>query len=59
MNMQTTKKVNIRTSSNQYTYCMRGAIWAVYDADGHKVESFVYKENARKKVYELNGWNYK
>lgn len=44
----------------KYSYCRRGNLWAVYDnGTGSKIDSFVEKEDARKKVYELNGWEYK
>ena len=35
-------------------------LWAVYDDKGHKYESYATQEEARKVVFELNGWeNYK
>ncbi|WP_419032205.1 hypothetical protein [Dysgonomonas gadei] len=44
----------------KYSYCRRGNLWAVYDNEtGSKVDSFIEKEGARKKVYDLNGWVYK
>ncbi|MBF0651831.1 hypothetical protein IR083_23730 [Dysgonomonas sp. GY75] len=43
----------------KYSYCRRGNLWAVYDNEtGSKVDSFIEKEGARKKVYDLNGWDY-
>lgn len=44
---------------NIYEYCKRGKVWAVYSPEGTKVDSFIDREDARKKVYELNGWKYK
>lgn len=41
----------------KYSYCRKGNCWAVYDNEtGSKVDSFIEKEDARKKTYELNGW---
>lgn len=41
-----------------YEYLKRGNQWAVYDPNGRKVESYFEREDARKKVFELNGWTY-
>lgn len=42
----------------KYTYSRRGNHYNVYDPHGHKVEEYYEEEDARKKVYELNGWVY-
>lgn len=43
----------------EYSYCPRRSRWAVYnDETGIKVCEYSNKEEARKKVYELNGWKY-
>lgn len=44
----------------RYSYCRKGNLWAVYNNEtGSKVDSFINKEDARKKSYELNDWVYK
>lgn len=45
----------------RYSYCRKGRFWAVYDNNnGSKVcDDFLEEEDARKKVYELNSWQYK
>ena len=44
----------------KYSYCRHRSLWAIYDDEtGLKVCDYSEKENARKKVYELNGWRYK
>lgn len=44
----------------KYSYCRKGQLWAVYDNEtDSKVDSFIEKEDARKKTYELNGWKTK
>ncbi len=49
----------------KYKYAPRGRHWAVYKmtyteggSAGTKVDEFDTMEEARRKVYELNGWNY-
>jgi hypothetical protein len=32
--------------------------WAIWDSDGCKVEDRNTREEARKRVYELNGWKF-
>lgn len=47
-------------SQPRYSYCRHRSRWAVYDNEtGSKVCDFFEKEDARKKVYKLNGWKYK
>lgn len=44
----------------KYSFCRRWSRWAVYnDETGSKVCDYLEREDARKKVYELNGWKYK
>jgi hypothetical protein len=50
----------LRKPSPKYSFCRHRFRWAVYDNDtGSKVCDYFEREEARKKVYELNGWNYK
>lgn len=44
----------------KYSFCRLRNRWAVYnDETGSKVCDYLEREDARKKVYELNGWKYK
>lgn len=43
----------------RYSFCRLRSRWAVYDDEtSRKVCDFLDREEARKKVYELNGWDY-
>lgn len=44
---------------SEYFYMPRGAMWYVFKRNGwsaDKIEECMTKEEARKRVYELNGW---
>lgn len=44
----------------KYSFCRHRSRWAVYnDKTGSKVCDYLLFEDARKKVYELNCWQYK
>lgn len=56
--------------AGEYHYCLRGRNFVIYRCDysrnGHESSSpvrdepvYYNKEEARKRVYELNGWPYK
>lgn len=49
----------------KYTYCPKGALWAIYrweyypgGATGTKVDERSEREEARRECYRLNGWKY-
>lgn len=56
----------------QYTYMMRGSFWRIYVCTHHNPENgscahspvdgekeYTNMEDARKRVFELNGWTYR
>jgi hypothetical protein len=49
-----------KIQSPKYSFYRHRSMWAVYDNEtGQKVCYYFEREDARKKMYELNGWNYK
>lgn len=43
----------------KYEYHPHRRMWGVWDEKGHHEGDYDTKEEARKRVYELNGWKYK
>lgn len=45
-------------NNNRYHYVIRGSHWVIYKGDAPTDEWFNSMEDARKRVFELNGWKY-
>jgi len=46
--------------TGKYYYAPHNNHWHVYDENGNKIGGdIIFKEDARKEVYQLNGWKWK